>query len=132
MKKYYKIIMFGFIIWAIVLIVSFAIYPLHDSHRPFFESIMPVAIAACTVVFSVLYFREIKMDRITEGIIVGFVWFMINIIMDLFLFMEGPMKMSIADYMMDIGFTYLIIPIITIGFAFLNKTTEVKLCLHQN
>jgi hypothetical protein len=33
--------------------------------------------------------------------------------------MEGPMKMSFADYMKDIGLTYLIIPIVSIGFGYL-------------
>jgi hypothetical protein len=31
--------------------------------------------------------------------------------------LESPMQMSMGDYMMDIGLTYLIIPIITIGFG---------------
>jgi len=34
---------------------------------------------------------------------------------------ESPMKMSFADYMMDIGLTYLIIPVICIGFGYLLK-----------
>jgi len=33
------------------------------------------------------------------------------------MFMWGPMKMSFINYMMDIGFTYLIYPIVTIGFG---------------
>ena len=58
-------------------------------------------------------------ELIKEGIIVGIVWLAMNIIIDLFFFMEGPMKMSIGDYMMDIGFTYLIILIIPIGIGYL-------------
>lgn len=37
---------------------------------------------------------------------------------DLFMFMWGPMQMSFWDYMKDIGFTYLIYPVVTIGFGF--------------
>jgi len=119
MNKYLRIIFFGFLIWLIVFIVSVAIYPIHESNRPFFESIMPVVITLGTIIFSILYFRDIKEDLIKEGIIVGILWLLVNIIIDLFFFMEGPMKMSPADYMMDIGFTYLIIPIITIGITFI-------------
>jgi hypothetical protein len=32
--------------------------------------------------------------------------------------MEGPMKMSFADYMADIGLTYLIIPAVTFGLGY--------------
>jgi uncharacterized membrane protein YpjA len=80
---------------------------------------MPVAIAGCVVGFTFLYFKDLKNDFFKEGIIIGIVWLVINIVFDLFMFMEGPMKMSIADYMMDIGFTYLMIPIITIGFGYI-------------
>jgi len=38
------------------------------------------------------------------------------------MFMEGPMKMSIADYMMDIGFTYLMIPVITVGIGYIQDS----------
>lgn len=33
------------------------------------------------------------------------------------MFMQGPMKMSVLDYIKDIGLTYLIIPAITIGMG---------------
>jgi hypothetical protein len=33
--------------------------------------------------------------------------------------MEGPMKMPFIDYMADIGLTYSLIPIITVGFGYL-------------
>ena len=41
------------------------------------------------------------------------------------LFSEGPMKMPFADYIKDIGLTYLIIPMVTLGFGYLlqQKTT---------
>ena len=119
MKKNYRIIFYGFLIWLIVFIISIVIFPLHDSHRPFFESIMPVAIAGCTVFFSIFYFRDIEKEFFKEGMIIGVVWLVINIIFDMFMFMEGPMKMSLVDYMMDIGFTYLMIPVITVGFGYI-------------
>jgi hypothetical protein len=42
---------------------------------------------------------------------------MVNILADLPLFSYGPMKKPFADYMTDIGLTYLIIPIITVGIS---------------
>lgn len=43
---------------------------------------------------------------------------LINIAIDLCLFSWGPMKMNFGDYIQDIGFTYLIIPIITFGIGY--------------
>jgi len=50
--------------------------------------------------------------------LIGVVWFLVNVMLDLLLFMEGPMKMSFADYMADIGLTYLIIPSVTFGLGY--------------
>jgi fumarate reductase subunit C len=70
------------------------------------------------MVFSVLYFKKGEKQSLREGVIVGIVWFIISIVIDLLLFLPpSPMQMSFVDYMMDIGLTYLIILIIPIGIA---------------
>jgi EamA domain-containing membrane protein RarD len=66
-----------------------------------------------------VYFRKINKGFLSAGIRLGVIAFILSILIDLLLFMWGPMKMSFADYMMDIGLTYLIYPIVTIGFGYL-------------
>jgi len=112
---------FGFLIWLIPFTVSILIFPLRTSNRPLFESIMPVVVTLCAVVFSILYFRKLGGGFVREGILLGVMWFVISIVIDLLMFMWGPMKMTFAEYMMDIGLTYLVIPTVTIGFGFANK-----------
>jgi hypothetical protein len=119
MKKYLKIALFGFLTWLIPFIVAFLIFQLKSSYRPLFESIMAVVVTASAVLFAILYFRKLISGFLREGILTGVIWFIINIILDLMLFMEGPMKMSFSDYMMDIGLTYLIIPVVTTGLGYL-------------
>ncbi len=55
-------------------------------------------------------------------------WFLINVIIDLIMFLPvSPMQMTLNDYMADIGITYLIIPVITMGMGYLVKSqTETK------
>jgi hypothetical protein len=119
MKKYLKVGLFGFLTWLIPFVVAFLIFPIRTSYRPLFESIMAVVVTITTVLFAVLYFRKLTMGFLRQGILIGIIWFVINIVLDLMLFMEGPMKMSFSDYMMDIGLTYLIIPVVTIGFGYI-------------
>jgi hypothetical protein len=45
--------------------------------------------------------------------------FVMSIFLDLLVFNEGPIKMSLRDYAMDIPVTYLMIPTITVGFGYL-------------
>ena len=43
---------------------------------------------------------------------------------DLLMFSWGPMRMGIAQYVMDIGLTYLIYPAITVGLGYLVERTR--------
>jgi hypothetical protein len=122
-KKYLKIGLFGFLTWLIVFVVSVLMFPLKTSQRLLFESIMPVVITCCAVFFANLYFKNLKANFLQEGLLIGVVWFIVSLAIDLPLFLlEGPMQMPLADYMMDIGVTYLIIPIVTLGFGLLLET----------
>ncbi|UCD28447.1 MAG: hypothetical protein JSV03_15405 [Planctomycetota bacterium] len=117
MKSYKKALLFGLGVWLIPFAVSCFIFPLKSSDRALFESIMPVAVAVSTVFFAVLYMRRVGAGFIKEGMLLGIIWLVISLIIDLCLFMEGPMKRPFIDYIKDIGLTYMIIPAITTGFG---------------
>ncbi|MBM4240317.1 MAG: hypothetical protein FJ150_01335 [Euryarchaeota archaeon] len=120
MNKYLKIVLFGGLVWLVPFVVSFFVYPLKTAGNPLFESIMPLVITVMVVALAYLYLKNIRTDFIKEGVIIGGSWFIINIAIDLVMFMPpSPMQMSLTNYMMDIGFTYLMIPVITIGFGYL-------------
>jgi hypothetical protein len=118
MNKYLKIVIFGFFVWLVPFVVSFFIYPLKIKGNPLFESIMPLIITIMVVILAYLYLKNIEIDLLKEGVVIGVVWFIINIAIDLVLFLPpSPMQMSFTNYMMDIGITYLMIPVITIGLG---------------
>ena len=120
MNQYVKVIQFGFLMWLIPFAVSFLVFPFHGSNRGFFETVMAVTVTAVAVAFSVLYLRRITGGFLKHGIVIGVAWFAINLFIDLLLFLPpSPMQMSFIDYMLDIGLTYLIFPIVTIGFGYL-------------
>jgi uncharacterized membrane protein YpjA len=120
MNKYVRIVLFGFLTWLVAFVISILVFPLHAAQRPFFETIMAVVVTATAVCFAILYLRQTRAGFLREGLLIGVAWFAINSVIDLPLFMlEGPMKMPLADYMMDIGLTYLIYPIVTCGFGYL-------------
>src|SRR3972149_11871028 len=115
MKSLKTALVFGFFIWLIPFLVSMLIFPIRTNDRPLFESIMPVVVTLSTVFLLIAYFKKIDAHFLIEGIVLGILWFVISIVIDLSMFMWGPMQMSFTDYMKDIGLTYLIIPSITIG-----------------
>src|SRR5574341_2286788 len=114
MNKYLKIALFGFLTWVIPFAVAIGIFPLRQNERPLFESIMPVVVAACAVGFGLAYLRKVETGLVRESALLGAAWLGINLALDLLMFMQGPMRMSLLDYVKDIGVTYLMIPAITV------------------
>lgn len=114
-----KSILFGFLVWLLPFIVAFLIFPIHESNRPLFESIMPLVITISVVGFSYLYFKSVDKNIKREGAKLGVVFLLISLVIDLIMFMlNSPMHMSLSNYIADIGLTYLMIPIITVGMAY--------------
>ncbi len=114
------IIFYGILLWLIPFVVAFIVFPTKSLFAPFFETIMAVTVTLCVVIFAVLFFKRVTADFVRAGVTIGIVWFAISIVIDLPLFLlGGPMQMSFPNYMMDIGLTYLIYPIVTIGFGYL-------------
>ncbi len=118
MKSFGKAFLFAFLSWLIAFLSAFAIYSLKETNPPFFETIMPIVLSICAVVFSLLYFKKVESEFLKEGIYLGLIFFLLNNGIDLLMFSWGPMKMTFAAYMTDIGLTYLIYPIVTIGYGY--------------
>ncbi|MFT5165836.1 MAG: hypothetical protein ACI8P3_001066 [Saprospiraceae bacterium] len=125
MKNTGKILLYGFLIWLIPFLIAFGILSIHENNRPLFESIMAVTVAFVTVLFSVLFFQNKSSNYLTIGILSGLIWFGICFGIDLIMFSWGPMEMPFWAYVSDIGVTYLIIPVVTIGMGWLLKSNEI-------
>jgi len=113
-----RAVLFGFLVWLAAFVVAFLIYPIRESSRPLFESIMPVVVASATATCAVVYFRGVGRSYLREGLLLGCLWFAINVLIDMpLMLVGGPMKMTIGQYAADIGLTYLIIPAVTVGIG---------------
>jgi hypothetical protein len=120
LNRLIKIGGYGFLMWLIPFIISVIIYPIKISLNPLFETIMPVIITLTVVLLTISYLNNIKTNFLREGMVIGVSWFLISIIVDLILFLpESPMHMSLANYLMDIGLNYLIIPFVTVGMGYM-------------
>ena len=120
MSSLKKAMLYGFLIWLIAFAVSFLIFPIHESNRAFFESIMPVTLSIITSFFAFKYLSKTESNFIKEGLYFGIIVTVINWFIDaLIMLSPSPMQMTLSDYFQDIGFTYLMILPITLGFGFI-------------
>ncbi len=125
MKKIPRIALFGSILWLICFAIGFIIWPLHESQFILFKTIMIVASCLTGIYLLSFYLKKIDNGFVKEGIIVGIIWFAINIILDLIV-LVGYFKTPVAEYFIGIGLRYLNIPITSIGVGMIlnNKTGD--------
>jgi hypothetical protein len=125
MKKYLKNVLYGFLAWLIPFVASIFFYTREGRLTIdvfLFKTIMIVIVSITASVLLVLYFKKISTRYLQEGIMVGIVWFSLNIILDLLILI--PMSgMSIPNYFTQIGFRYLAMPAMStaMGAALANK-----------
>ena len=78
-------------------------------------------ISGCYLLY--IYFKNVKANYLINGLIVGFSWFFINIIMDV-LVLIPIMKVTFLNYFWSIGMGYFTIPILGITIGFLLKSKQ--------
>jgi len=126
MNKNVKIVLFGVLLWLIPFLVSLVVFPLKESNRALFESIMPLVLTIVAIKLSYYYLRKIRTGYLKEGLMIGLIWYIMMVAIDLIMFLpQSPMHMNLTDYMMDIGITYLIVPVITTGMAYLAQSISI-------
>jgi hypothetical protein len=108
----------GLLAWLAPFAIAFLVFPFRESARPLFESIMAVAVTVTAVLLGLAYLKRLDGGFVREGLLLGLTWFTMCVLIDapLMLF-GGPMKMTVGEYMADIGLTYAIFPVVTSGLA---------------
>lgn len=120
MKIQPKLFIYGFLTWLIPFLVSFFFVGKNAElwiDETFFKSIMVVTGALVGVYFLVHYFFGVSGDYIKESVKVGWVWFAINIVLDLILVLAGFFPYTVMSYITNIGMRYLAIPIFAVGIG---------------
>jgi hypothetical protein len=118
MAAFGRALLFGFLVWLIPFVTAFAIFPLRQSARPLFESIMPVTVTLVVVAFGLMYFKGVTRRFTWEGLSLGLLWMAESVAIDApLMLLGGPMQMSGGEYLADIGVTYLLMPVVTVGLG---------------
>jgi hypothetical protein len=118
MKSWAKAIGLGVLMWLLPFVIAVFLFPVRQSSRPLFESIMAVAVTGGAVLLGLLYFKGVEENLLREGVVLGLLWFALSVLIDApLMLLGGPMQMTFAAYMADIGVTYLCIPVVTCGLA---------------
>jgi hypothetical protein len=114
-KNILKIIVFGFIVWLIPTIVTYITS--FTSGLYLFDVVSALSIAITVIVFAYIYFKDVDSHLVREGLIIGVVWLLISIVLDIVLVLLGITKLTLTQYAVYVAPIYIIIPAVTIGFG---------------
>lgn len=119
MRKMVRVFLLGIAIWALPFFLGMAIFPIIPPETALFDTTMSVVAALSATLLSVVHFSRCRGPDLDEGLLTGTVWMLMALGLDVPFFIVGPtmMRMQPADYLADIGFNYVMIPIIAGGIA---------------
>jgi hypothetical protein len=126
MKKFLRLVLFGFLSWIVTFGASICLFGLKKENEHTFEISMGIVLTLCTVGFTLLYFRKIRTAFLREGVLLGLAFVACNILFDLPMFLAGPMRMPPERYFAEIGIAYFSMAIISIGVACALRQSELK------
>ena len=86
-----KTLLFGLILWASVFIVSFGLFPVKQADPIFFETLITITLTVFTTLYGYIFFKKEK-PLLKKSLVVGIIWLLVNIAIDLAMFSFGPMK----------------------------------------
>lgn len=79
-------IIFGIVIWALSYFLTSIFQPVFTAHLPHINILNPLITIIVIGFFGILYIRNIETNEVLEGILVGAVFVIIDIILDMIFF----------------------------------------------
>jgi uncharacterized membrane protein YpjA len=128
MRKYLRILLFGFLAWLVPFAASIPFYSAEGQPTVdifLMKSIMIVVGSLSGAFLLVVYFRYLTKSYVAEGILVGLLWFAINILLDVIVLVP-MMQVPFSTYFAQIGMRYLVMPVMStaIGLTVQKKCQE--------
>ena len=109
---------YGLILWVIPYVTAIPLMGLMKRDLILFKTVMIVEGAFVGAVLTVMYFLDVKSDFLREGIVLAFLWIVVNWLLD-FVALLPFTELTLPRYFLEIGLRYLAIvaPTVAVGFV---------------
>ena len=117
----------GILIWIISTILTEIFNPILNANLPYVNIIVPIITIIITGFFGIIYIRNIDENEVLEGVLVGIVFVIIDIILDyIFFIIPKSTYLIVENYPLHI----LSITVITLSITtFLGYLAQMKIDL---
>lgn len=90
-------IIYGILSWVLIYILSTILNPIFTDNVPYINLIVPISIIVVTGFFGILYIRHIEEREVIEGIVLGIIFVLIDMICDYLFFIIPNNKPLILE-----------------------------------
>lgn len=110
----------GILIWIITTVLIEIFNPIFNSNLPHVNIIVPIITIIVTGFFGIIYIRNIETNEVVEGILVGMLFVVIDIILDFTAFiLPQTQNLIIGDYHLHVISIAIITLLITTFLGYL-------------
>jgi len=114
----------GIIIWLLIYILTSIFSPIFTDYLPHVNIIAPITIILITTLFGIIYIRNIDSNEVIEGILVGIIFVVVDIICDMIFFiLPNNKNLIVADYPLHVISMVIITLLITTFLGYLAQMT---------
>lgn len=120
-------VIYGILIWFLTYLFTEILNPILNKFIPYTQVAIPLVIIIVTGFFGILYIRNIETNEVVEGILVGMVFIIIDIILDYFFFITIGFHSVIFE-----NYLYHVVSMITLTLlitTFLGYLAQMKIDL---
>lgn len=113
-------IIFGVLIWFLTYFLTNIFNPIFNDNLPYVNIMVPLLIIIITGFFGIIYIRNIDENEVIEGLLVGIVFIIVNMVLDyIFFIIPNANNPIIGDYPFHIASLIIITLLITTFLGYL-------------
>lgn len=91
-------IIFGVLIWILTNCIASIFHPIFNNNLPYFNILIPILTIITTVFFGIIYIRNVDENEVVEGVLAGVVFCLVNLILDLLIFIFFPFEIFHSQF----------------------------------
>ena len=99
MYSYARAVLYAIILWGMVFLTTFFMYPLRADNLMLFAGFRMLVQALLSVFLTVMYFRDVEEHLIRDGLKLGVILMATSILLDQGPFVWGLMHFSFLNYL---------------------------------
>ena len=117
-------IIFGILIWIFTYILTEIFTPIFAFSLPDINILVPAIVIVVTGFFAILYIRNINENEVIEGLVVGMIFVIIDIILDYIFFLNpNASTLVFSDYTLHLFSMIILTLLITTFVGYLAQMT---------